>query len=66
MRMAQLDLTIMVAVYLATYDVIELCDADGKQTKELPKIDLEAWISGKPLGRRAWLKISRVAEARDT
>lgn len=61
-RLATLALHIIVAMFFATFDEAHLCDSKGREALDLPPMDLEAWISGRPKGGNACIKVKRMAE----
>jgi hypothetical protein len=62
MRFAKLELNLLVALSLATFEDITLCDSAGKHVSELPPIDFQAYLSDKPMAP-IHLKLTRRAAA---
>lgn len=51
MRFAKIEMSIIVAFFVAYFDDIQLCDEDGNPTDQLPKIDRNRHTAHKPHGK---------------
>lgn len=60
MRLANLQLHMLVACFVAMHDDVTLCDASGRVTSKLPQMDMETWVSDRPKGD-VFLKLTRGA-----
>jgi cytochrome P450 len=58
MRFAKLEMNIIIAHFLATFDEYHLCDHTGEVVHGLPKVNIEGHIASKP-SRPVYLKVHR-------
>jgi hypothetical protein len=58
MRFAKLEMNVIIAHFLATFDEYHLCDRTGEAVHGLPKVDIQGHSASKPT-RLVYLKVHR-------
>lgn len=58
MRFAKLEMNVIIAYFLATFDEYHLCDRAGEAVRGLPPVDVEGHTASKP-ARPVFLKVHR-------
>ena len=61
MKFAKLEMNIIIAHFLATFDEYHLCDRTGEVVRGLPKVNVEGHGASKP-SRPVYLKVHRREE----
>jgi hypothetical protein len=56
MRFAKLEMNVIIAYFLATFDEYHLCDRAGEAVRGLPPVDVEGHTAIKPV-RPVFLKL---------
>jgi cytochrome P450 len=58
MRFAKLEMNVITAHFLATFDEYHLCDRAGEAVRGLPRVDVQGHAASKP-SRPVYLKVHR-------
>ena len=58
MRFAKLEINVIIAHFLATFDEYHLCDRTGEVAHGLPKVNFQGHAASKP-SRPVYLKVRR-------
>ena len=58
MRFAKLEMNLIIAHFLATFDEYHLCNRAGEPVSGLPRVDVQGHVASKPI-RPVYFKVHR-------